>query len=615
MNYFKHKKYQINTLPKYLSWMVILIAIFFLLAWGSWGKLPMPLIDVGHEVEIPARILDGQILYRDLGTYYGPLSYYANALFMLLFGKNLKVFYSVGIILSLAATLLFYRLALQLMETHWAAICTITFICYCAVKPGILNYVVPYSYGAVYAIVFCLLSFNLFGYYISKNHIGYLIACAIFCGLATLSKQEFGISALGSILTGILFLRYKTLGRMTWQCLIVVGTTGVITYTPLALIARQISWGDISEWLMPISKSDVLAKSGMLALSPVETIRSWISSFKIFFSFTFLALLATVLFNRILKFDKVLSGSWLRFLIKLIMAISFFIVGMFALSKTFLFPDEPTFLIQPLADLSWSLPAICMWVTFRHFNIACSKEVILTWILLVFSLLLNARWLFRIPFYGMYAPSVVLLFFVMANRLAGRYNKLVWRYLLIFLLIGLVQSAVDKMTGFNYAINSSYGTFYSKDPALAHALNQTLTVIKNSKASSVLVLPEGNIINFMTNTHSPSRELNIIPGVLLNENTEQNFIDSFKENPPEIIVYVDVPFYFLKKDYQNFSDYNPIVHNWIINEHRLKHTFPISPTQFPWHKGEIKIFGPGHSKAVLPSVGYLSKSRTLMTPV
>jgi hypothetical protein len=146
------------------------------------------------------------------------------------------------------------------------------------------------------------------------------------------------------------------------------------------------------------------------------------------------------------------------------------------------------------------------------------------------------------------------------------------------------------LTGYHYEVNSSHGSFYTKDAALAHAFNKTIDAIKASEAKSVLVLPEGNILNFLSGTHSPSREMNFIPGVLPSTKAEREFIEFMENHSPELIVYVDVPFYFLKKGYQVYAEYNPLVHRWITQEHELVYTFPISPAMLWYNEGVIRIY-------------------------
>ena len=58
-----------------------------LLAW-SWRKWPDPLVDFGRELYVPWQITEGQVLFRDVASLFGPLSPYLNALWFRLFGMT-----------------------------------------------------------------------------------------------------------------------------------------------------------------------------------------------------------------------------------------------------------------------------------------------------------------------------------------------------------------------------------------------------------------------------------------------------------------------------------------------------------------------------------------------
>ncbi len=78
--------------------------------------------------------------------------------------------------------------------------------------------------------------------------------------------------------------------------------------------------------------------------------------------------------------------------------------------------------------------------------------------------------------------------------------------------------------------------------------------------------------NFLTATHSPSRELTFLPVVLPTSVDEPDFIERVQANPPELIVYVARS--FPEWGYQNYAQFNPLVDKWVTQQHRLIHVFP-----------------------------------------
>lgn len=550
-------------------WLAVVLACFTVLAWASWGKLAFPIIDVGHEVEIPARLVAGQILYRDVETFYGPLAYYANALALLIFGHRLEVFYTVGVALALAATLLFYRLAKRLTNARWATLCTACMLIYCALGPTLFNFIVPYSYGGVYGTVFCLLAITALDSYACTGKARWLVAAAIACGLAGLAKQEYGVAALGGVLVGANLCSAQNLLARVERSVLVFVVASACVLLPFALLAQQTSWEKLYLSLLPISKSSVLNRSNLFQVSPAKTLSMWWMSFRVFATTSLIVWGSVVAAHWILKPRRLLGSGWSRVSIEVVASVAFALVGLTLLRSVSRSGSSDFF--HPLGNLSWCIPLLVGWFALSWRKLVRHRHGPLLGTLLVFSLLLNARWLFYINFYGLYATPVVLLFFTLLYHLAQRMGGSLWRYLLICLLIG-GSMKLGELAQYRYAVQSERGTFYTNNAALARAFNQTIQAINASRADSVLVLPEGSVITFMTATHSPSREITFLPMALPSSQAEREFVASMQTNPPDLIVYVDRP--FPEWGYQSYAEFNPLVDQWITQQHRLVYFFP-----------------------------------------
>src|SRR5207244_2543655 len=90
--------------------LAIGVAALGMLAW-SWGTWPDVLVDFGRELYVPWRLTAGDVLYRDIAYFNGPLSPYVNAAWFALFGASLRVlalvnFALVGVLLALLYALL-----------------------------------------------------------------------------------------------------------------------------------------------------------------------------------------------------------------------------------------------------------------------------------------------------------------------------------------------------------------------------------------------------------------------------------------------------------------------------------------------------------------------------
>jgi 4-amino-4-deoxy-L-arabinose transferase-like glycosyltransferase len=627
-------------------WLTALFGSFALLAWASWGKLTELIWDTGHEVEIPARILNGEILYRDIETYYGPLPYYINALGLLIFGQRLEVFYAIGLVLAAIALLLVYTLVKRLTDAPWAALCTLYIVIYCAFRPqGLWNFIVPYSYGVVYATIFSLIAFLALDRYGSSGKAKWLALGAIASGLAGLAKQEFGVAAFIGVLVGANLYPPGTWLAVVKRSLPTILLTGTCVFIPLALLAQQSSWQNLFAALLPLSKSKVLTESGLFDVSLAKTLFEWNQSLRNFLGASGMVGMAIWVADWMVRQTSIASKS-ARIILELVATVALAAGGLALLqvnsSKQSLLILSAALLVisgtvsivrwsrqpnsignkisiarilkfllvpmlasigllvarrlsccsvavfHPLGYLAWLLPALVLWFALKGWHWRRDKHAPLLWTLLLFSLLINARFLFYINFYGLYAVTAVMLFFICLYQLARATKLPIAKYLLICLLIGGILN-LTELAAYRYPVRSPQGVAYSKDADLALAFNRSVEFIRNSGKKSVLVVPEGSILNFLSATNSPSRETIFIPGVLPTPKAERDFLKRLEADFPDLIVYVDVPFFWLKPGYQTYGQYNPLVHQWIIEQYRLVHSSPqLVYHDKPW---TLRIYG------------------------
>ena len=608
-------------------WLGVVLICFALFAWASWGKLAHPIFDTGQEAEIAARLMEGQVLYRDLLINYTPLPYYVNALLLRSFGHHLEVFYMVGLVLALTVTLLCYRLVKQLTNPSWAALCASYILIYCAFNPGgLYNLVAPYSYGVVYATVFCLLALMTLDRYGQTGRLGWLLIAAIASGLAGLAKQEYGVAMFFTVLIGANLRPAKSFTNRIGRNLLITLVTVSFVFLPLAWFVHQSSWQQVYTSLIPVSKARIFTDSGLFYFSPARTLVAWNGSFKTFVATSLATGSAMAIAQNItsyLRIDEqkvkrstqILIGAVLAWFILLLLQIpisnvpkaaiaaalviaSGLAMAIFWYSKSRYIPNTKWtkalvhilivipfaglslywvrrmgISFHPLGNLVWLLPLLVGWFAIRWRAMIQDRHAVLLWSLLTFSILVNSRFWFNIDFYGIYSVSAILLFFILLYQLANWTKLPIWNYVLVSLLIGGGMH-LAKFTQYRYPISSFQGTLYTDQYALANAYNHIIRYIKDSGVKSVLVVPAGAILNFLTATHSPSKETIFLPGILPNADAERKFLAQMRENPPELIINVNIPFSWLKKGYQTYAEFNPLVDNWITHQHQLVYSSP-----------------------------------------
>jgi hypothetical protein len=157
--------------------------------WGDW------LIDMGRELELPRRMLEGERLYTDLRFYYGPLAPYLNSLLYGVFGVRVEILALAGIA---SAGLMCW--ALWLLTRRFAGVVastavTLTFVYACAFphlqrSSGIFNFALPYTFSATYGIVVATWSLLFLIAHVQTRRPGALAASVALLVVTAFSKLE-----------------------------------------------------------------------------------------------------------------------------------------------------------------------------------------------------------------------------------------------------------------------------------------------------------------------------------------------------------------------------------------------------------------------------------------
>lgn len=99
-------------------------AIFLLLAAVSWNRWIEPFVDTGRELMVPARVAQGERLYRDVRFYYGPLAPYLAAGVDLAAGRSFAARIALAALVALLHLEALRRLARRLLPEGLAALAT-----------------------------------------------------------------------------------------------------------------------------------------------------------------------------------------------------------------------------------------------------------------------------------------------------------------------------------------------------------------------------------------------------------------------------------------------------------------------------------------------------------
>ena len=246
---------------------VIAVAALAMLSW-TWGTWPDPLVDFGRQRYIPWRLAEGEVLYRDIAYYNGPLSQYFHALCFRLFGSSLRTLVLCNLsVLAIFITLLYLALCQVARRAAAAAAATIFVLLFAFAQYsgiGNFNYVCPYCYEVTHGLFLSLLAV-VAAWPSGRHGMSLAIVSGAALGLALLTKAELFLP--GAVATGVALALGLWLERPGWGralgrlgCFLAASAAGpAIAFVALAsaMPAAQALTGTLGSWAV-IARSDVI---------------------------------------------------------------------------------------------------------------------------------------------------------------------------------------------------------------------------------------------------------------------------------------------------------------------------------------------------------------------
>lgn len=214
----------------------------------SWRKWPDPLIDFGRELYLPWRIAHGAVLYRDADDFYGPLSQYFNAGLFHVFGPGLIVLVAANLAIFAAIAALLYALFRRAWGPCAAVAALAIFIGVFGfaqyVNGGCYTYAAPYAHEATHGfLVSLLLVWALLGW-LDRPSRWRSAAVGLCFGLTLVLKAEFILGA-GLLLVAGLWLNRRSAAPMRASAALCLAGAAVLpTAVFLVLFRRAMDWAD-----------------------------------------------------------------------------------------------------------------------------------------------------------------------------------------------------------------------------------------------------------------------------------------------------------------------------------------------------------------------------------
>ena len=183
----------------------------------TWNRCPELITDFGREAYVPWRISEGQVLYRDLNYFNGPLSPNFNAALFKLFGASLMTLKVANATIAVLTSLLIYWMVRQLSDTLTAIVAGLTFPALFAAAhlsgAGNFNWLTPYSHDATHGVALSLAMLACLWRAHASGRIVWSILAGLALGLVLLTKVEVGIAAVCGAASALAVMLVPTPGR------------------------------------------------------------------------------------------------------------------------------------------------------------------------------------------------------------------------------------------------------------------------------------------------------------------------------------------------------------------------------------------------------------------
>jgi len=529
----------------------VLIAAVFALAlavsWQRWGDL---VIDRGREMNVPLRLLHGQLLYGDVHWFYGPLSPYWNAMLYKLFGVSLDVLYANGIITTGIILALVFWLARRLMRPAGAAWATLGVLWLCALKIS-GNFIFPYAYAALHGLALGLLALVLVARFVETGRTGWLLGASLVAGLALLTKTECGLPALAAGAVAVSLTREWPL-RARWRALaIFVAPAAGLAMVTYACFAARVGWPtlwDDSFLFFANVPPELLHfnawKSGLD--------RPWYSLWRMFAALLQLGSLGGMMAIACMAFGGRASLRPGR----LLGPVGIFIVALLIfVGTTALRPDRGPFLAVPLILAALIAAGIAQRLRAPAGHPDAERRALVLVTMAVYALASLARVILRVPSggaYGSYVLPVSLVLFVYAwvelfPRIFtdARVRNRARTCSLALVVLGVIGTAIGVTYQYRRkdmrVLRTERGTIVALGDQV-EAFEEAMALIERQAGAGdfLAVLPEATSLNFFTGRRNPLWAEIHTPG-MLDARGEERAIARLQETRTPLVLVANRP--------------------------------------------------------------------------
>ena len=511
----------------FTSVVVASVALFFV----SRGKWSDAIIDSGREWIVPDALARGDLLYRDVVYWFGPFTPYFHAAFFRLLGSSFRTLVLTGVVGSVGvlAALWFAlrRVTGRAEATLWTALAIPALV----FMPNAGGSILGMGYRMWHAAAFALLATGMLvgG---SRRSVTGAVGAGALCGMAGLCRTEWGIACVAACMVAVLVRRNFRAGGFLEVSAIISGFVLIFGGTLAAFVL--------------ISGPQAVIRDGHVLLTglPPETRR-------FFVAFSGISDWRTGLAQAIYS-----AAMWLGVVLLLEIAAT----GAHEQDRTRKRATRIAAVVILLgasalaggasgAVLFSAAPAVCVIATAVGL---ARRDDPRDPALVAFGLLglvLSYRRPFHIGDSGYVGPSLLFAFVCSAGllqrfldrnldcRSKSRLRPLVNTAILCLICVAFLARAWQYLSDRRVRIAGAEGMLSARSE-VSHELATISAAIRarTLEGDSLVVLPEGEILNYLSKRSNPIRHKLLIPGYLTDQNEAAVLADLVDAKPNAVVL-------------------------------------------------------------------------------
>ncbi len=558
--------------------LVVTGLALFLWTWKAWPDL---LVDFGRELYTAWQLSDGAILYKDIAYFSGPLSPYLNSLWFRAFGASILTLVGLNLLLLASLTALIYRLLAAVSDRLSASAACLVFLTVFAFAqlagPTNYNFLTPYSHELTHGLLLAFVGIAGVAVYAHRRHSAGFALAGLGLGLVFLTKVEVFLAAALAIVAGVVLSMWverpspsRTVRLIiTFLIALVLPTAAAYLLLRTALPHESVWQGLSLQWTALLNEEIRELRFYRWSLGTDDTLRNlgrmilWLGGYTI-------VLLPAAIFALLTR-----NRARQRPIVALrLFALTVVVLAVAASGSEWLDLGRP---------LPFLLVLFVVWTAIRLVRVRDQETdaagTVLRLSLLLFALGLCAKMLLnaRIYHYGfaLALPGLLMLVVALLNWIPATIERrggfgAAFRGVAAAVLTVVVVAALGATAGQLEIKRVKVGhgadlirSDTTRGPVVAEFLAASADVIREGQ--TLVVLPEGVMLNYLLRRVNPSPYINFMPVELILFG-EARILDAFRASPPDFVALVH-------KDTSEYGlpffgeDYGQAILDWVMENY------------------------------------------------